>query len=349
MEYAMHRTDPICPDLTRVFDLLQGSLICRSLRGALSHSFGRLVRSDGSPLAAHEVIANCRESLALEEEEASLPAQRLLDPLCAVEDAGQLLAAAAGRYVRATRFLLPWLHGFACAVADCAKGRPVFLFLRDGLAFWPALRALSQPTRFLFHTRARQRAGEPPLVQRGHGGFRAATRADLEGALLVDAGLYGRLLEQMIRTGLCGGKPAVLFLGSRNPHIAGWLNVRLGPYLLGLPEHGRIIIRLVDTVEALLKPLRPTTEGAFQPREADLLSCCCSAAFARASFRYSRRRGRKPAPIGACLTALRAAHQDPQAWLLSRAVPKWSGAEEFLARWSAGPLPPMDRLCGSAL
>jgi hypothetical protein len=141
----------------------------------------------------------------------------------------------------------------------------------------------------------------------------------------------------------------VLFLGSRNPHIAGWLNVRLSPYLLGRPESGRIIIRLVDTVEALLKPLRPATESAPEPREADLLSCCCFAAFARASFRFSRRRGRKPVPIRECLAALRAADRDPEAWFLPGEVPKWPGAEEFLARWSAGPLPPMDRLCGAAL
>jgi hypothetical protein len=348
MECAMQRSVLTGSCLPAVFDLLHRSLTRRSLRGVLWDCLGHLVELDGGPLAVREVIANCHTSLALEAEGASLPAQRLLDVLGTVEDLDQMLAAAAGRYVRATRFLLPWLHSFACAVADCAKGRPVLLFLRDGLAFWPALRALGQSTRWLFHTRARQRAGEPPLIQRGRL-FDTATPADLDGALLVDVGLYGFLLAQMIQTGLCGGKPSVLFLGSRNPHIAGWLNIRLAPHLLGRPEHGRIIIRLVDTVEALLKPLHPTTQGSLQLRQADVLSCCCFAAFARASFRYSRRRGRKPASIVECLTALRAAHRDPEAWLLPSAVPTWPAGQEFLAHWSAGPLPPMDRLCGAAL
>jgi hypothetical protein len=331
------------------FRALRQGLSKRSISGLVATSLGHVGRPPRGPIAASELVRRFRATTGAEEEGACTPAGQLAAGLPLEGEAEEILTQAAKRYVRSTRFLFPWLHDFACAVSRVAGGRTVYLFLRDGLAFWPALRAIGQPTRFLFYTRAHRRAGQLPLVRTSSGRFVPVSREELDAGVLVDAGLYGTLIEQMIRSGCCGERPWVLFLGSRNPNITGWLNVLLGRWMLRNPDRAAILIRLVDSVESLLKPFRPAAEGERIPVEADPASFCCYAAFARASYLFSRRIGRRTHPLGRCLDAVAEAELQPDAWLLPEAVEKWAEAGQFLARWTAGPLPPMDRLSGAAL
>ena len=77
------------------------------------------------------------------------------------------------RYTESTRHLLPYLHLCANATLEVAakcKSNEIYLFLRDGLCFWPALRSklpnLSSPPliKHLIYTRSHFNQQRRPLA-----------------------------------------------------------------------------------------------------------------------------------------------------------------------------------------
>lgn len=300
------------------------------------------------PTEAEALLAQTRVDLGEEEEGCCGPASRLLAELPDSAPTHALLSAAARRYLRATRYLLPWIHNFAWAVKHQARGNPVVLFLRDALAFWPSLVALHTPELHVAcYSRRHRLAGVAPVIFRaGQEGAFQESPLDLNDALLIDVGLYGSLIAALLQDGWCASRPSFLFFGSRNPCLTGWVNVRLGARTNAQGEVDRPdVIRLVDTIESLFKPFRacvpsPSDPAGLHPSGA--LARVCSAVFARACYRFSSRH-EGPVPFRSCLHALEQAKGTAGAWLLRRPVPKWAGAEAFLRGWTFGRLPPLGK------
>jgi hypothetical protein len=137
----------------------------------------------------------------------------------------------------------------------------------------------------------------------------------------------------------------VVFLGTRNPFIAGYLNVLHGQSLLCASRGEPDVIRVGDSVESLFKPVRVTPEGGLT--WADPLAAACSLAFQAALYRYATRRAGKPA--AACVGCLERGRNDSGAWWVAEPVPKSLDGSAFVAAWRWGVLAPQDRICGIAL
>jgi len=321
-----------------------------SLSQVVLQSIGYLeAQGGGSRSSIEEEL----DSLRLEDESEHLPLQRL-----AFSRSNSLLELAQA-YIHATRYLFPILHLFSYSVRSLSQGSerklPLYLFMRDALAFWPCLHALQrtpeEQPRFVFYSRKDERVGRPPILlsRDAAGAFSAQLLGRLEEGLLVDAGLYGSLIHSMIKSGRCAREVSVMFLGSRNPFLAGWFNMALGTELL----HGgsRVdlgdTIRLVDTVESLLKPFR-ILDSASRYALAGPRSFTCAMALMWALYRYSASREGRPS-LQHCLESLREGQRESGGWWLARPVPRWEEAERFIADWDLGPLPPMRLLCGLGL
>jgi hypothetical protein len=284
--------------------------------------------------------------LSLEEEGEHAPAHALAH---AWAGAPVQLARA---YVRATEYLFPTLHTFSCSLQRLSDARsPIYLFMRDALAFWPCLRAIDavgaeQVKLLFFSRRALQSGGSPVLLAQGPGG--ALVEEDfrcIEHGLLVDCGLYGSLVRGMIASGRCSRDVSVMFLGSRNPFVAGWFNMVLSARVLhgGAAVELHEIIYLVDTVESLLKPFRSRGSGPLE--RADAASFICSMAFLWALHQYALEH-RTPPAIETCLGELRRARHGRGHWRVRWVVPRWAEAVDFLHTWDLGPIRPMNLFCG---
>ncbi|WP_437487590.1 hypothetical protein WME75_07145 [Sorangium sp. So ce1014] len=257
-------------------------------------------------------------------------------------------------YISATEYLFPILRAFCCSLPTLVDGRsahvPIYLFMRDSLALWPCLRAHDAlpagQLKLLFYSRSDARHGREPLLvsQRPCGGLVEEYVARIDRGLLIDSGLYGSLIHEMLQSGRCTTDVSVMFFGSRNPFVAGWFNMAQSAAMLdGSPVDLKDVIRLVDTIESLLKPFRATESARFE--RADAISFICSMAFMWAFHWYSLA-PTDPPTFSGCQNELRKASQGRGHWLVDRAVPRWEAADSFLRGWRFGPIKPMNMFCG---
>jgi hypothetical protein len=235
------------------------------------------------------------------------------------------------KYVASTRYLLPLLHHYAKTALQSAidrKSPDIYLFLRDGLCFWPSFLSLSQTLsappalRHLIYTRPLRQRRRAPLVTTGEDEACVVgpLRTMNEGTLL-DVGLYGTLIQTLHDTGFLGARNAVLFLGSKNHHIAGFINQWKRPD--GSLTSMRELVATIDTVECLMKPLQLVTtlddqRGRVDLRLSDPISFLCAARFLRELFHFDPQNHDATAPPG---------------WYLEEPIPAWKDASDFIARW----------------
>ncbi len=249
---------------------------------------------------------------------------RLLTDELRALPAGEFLRRLADRYLDSTRYLLPLLAAHADATASGMRERgsdDLYLFLRDGLCFWPALRARLQGEvniQHLVYTRPLRHQKRAPLITTGNDGTGDVEKmTPVRNATLLDVGLYGTLIQTLHDSGFLQNDNAVLFLGSRNPHIAGFMNVvgNAEGNALSVPD----IVRLIDTVECLLKPIQLVTVGDHVSlRLADPISFICAARFMSALYHYDG-----PARV-----------EPFSGWIIDEAIPAWSGADDFINRFN---------------
>jgi hypothetical protein len=270
------------------------------------------------------------------------------------------LTAIANRYVRATSYLFPFLDAFTRAALRCAtnvEAKTVDLFLRDAIFCYPSLFAheRARPLRFVKYTRADRKSKSPPTVFGLNGNGIDIVNEGFSGAFLVDVGLYGTLIASLIEDGHWQPDTSLLFMGSRNPWIAGWLNFEFGAHALrGADIDARDLVRLTDTVESLVKPFRMPLDEASAKRGpmpyfelAEPITLVCSLAFVSAMHMYVRN-----SPIASfeqCLTGLEAAKADTSGWFLHPIIPPWDGGRDFARDWRHGPIQPMIHLWGYSM
>jgi hypothetical protein len=235
------------------------------------------------------------------------------------------------KYVESTRYLLPLLSHYARTALESAATREspdVFLFLRDGLCFWPAFLAMQKSEvhrpalRHLIYTRPLRQQRQTPLVTMGDG-ERCVVEAlrPMERGTLLDVGLYGTLIQTLHDTGFLRCDNAVFFLGSKNPHIAGFMNQWKKPD--GTLPSVTEIVAMIDTVECLMKPVQLVTKmdepgGRVFLRLGDPISFLCAARFMRELYLHSGDLG-----VGAM-----------NGWYLEEPIPAWKDASDFIARWN---------------
>jgi hypothetical protein len=257
------------------------------------------------------------------------------------------LVETARRYCYHTAHLFPLLHEQASAALTTCKysnRSRIRLFLRDALVFWPSLVALRPrifeiPLDFLVFTRSLKNNGHSPIVfsDEGDGVLRRSVEVAVPRTLILDVGLYGTLVKQLDGKGFFAGDGSVMFLGSRNPHIAGFLNQ--------LRSHGestetvmqqRDVIRYVDTVECLLKPFllpaSPCSNDVFVEL-GDGISFVCSVVFLWSLYHYSVQADKFDSAESAAEALLPKLLPENQ-WLLHEPIPAWTKAKDFLAGWS---------------
>jgi hypothetical protein len=235
------------------------------------------------------------------------------------------------KYVESTRYLLPLLHHYARTALDSAAARSspdVFLFLRDGLCFWPAFLALQRTEahrpalRHLIYTRPLRQQRQPPLVTTGDGAScLVEPLRPMAAGTLLDVGLYGTLIQTLHDTGFLERDNAVFFLGSRNPHIAGFMNQWKKPD--GAASTVNEIVAMIDTVECLMKPVQLVTKmepsgGRVFLRLGDPISFLCAARFMRELYHYAG-----DGTVGVM-----------RGWYLADPIPAWKDASDFIARWN---------------
>ena len=306
-----------------------------------------------------------RRSLQRERESRQSPGWKFLHDVLTPAAAGpgadstKLLRTAVRIYLERTAYLSPILTAFTCdlhrlATSFGGQGVEIYLLLRDALAFWPGLIGAGR-VHFLVYSRDHQDAGVRPgvVLDHGNGDYRFNSMADLSGALLVDAGLWGSLIRQLLVDGYWRDDTSVLFLGSRNPMIEGWANTRLTSHLYDgedEPSDPFDVVRLVDSVESLLKPfvfLRRKHSCPPRIRLTDPISFACASAFLWALHQHLPPAQARPE----WSSSFRAIRRDPTnpAWIIRRAAPNSQDGRQLLAGWSYGPLPPRDALCGFPL
>jgi len=244
----------------------------------------------------------------------------------------EFLSEISQRYVESTRYLVALLSEYARHAVATGQRLGIdrcVLFLRDGLTFWPAVRAIDArgkgPTLgldYLVYTRPLRETHRSPLLVRGRGSEREiGPMAPLSRALLLDVGIYGTLIKSLHDDKFLERDNKVLFVGSRNPHIEGFLEVGAGAPALAQSD----MVALVDTIECMLKPFQLVTRdlGARAEvfvRMGDPISFVCAARFMRELFAFT---GSDPW------------HSIKRgAWHLEDPIPVWSGAERFIESWS---------------
>lgn len=262
------------------------------------------------------------------------------------------LTTVAQNYLHRTAYLRPFLHSFGHMSIRLMRAfghTTLANFLRDGLIFWPTQEVLmaSEARRalaFIWYSRQHADANVPPQVFRRHITGEFDTGAlDVPHSLLIDVGLYGTLLRHLLDQQRCAAAGSVLFFASRSPFIAGWLNLHTCAALL--TAEGRVdgvdSIRLVDTLESLLKPC---TLVANQLTLTDPVSFICATAFLWAQRRFAQ--AHQQDPTASCDMHLESVKRSRTAWFVTNPAPCWEDAEAFIKSWNHGPLSPMDRLCG---
>ena len=338
-------------DLTEALGLVRDAMSCGSLDEVVALVGER--HPTAAALDPTHLAARSLTWLQRDEEEKDLAfLTRIYEDMMAAErghdSTAAFLRGVAQRYLEATAFLLPLLHGVAASCLRVARRhglRSIAFFMRDAICAYPcfdALRSEWDPAaRFVLYTRAQERAGKLPEVveHAGQRTFRACEPL-LKSSLLFDAGLYGSLISSLIGRQLCEPKPHVVFMSSRNPAILGWLNVEIEAARLGGEDvDGVCVVRLLDTIESLFKPFRlPLEVSANQPADLEIaepVTLACALALLWAAGRYSSR-----GVAAAWLPAARAASRTRGAWLLPTATPQWSNAARFLTEWQHGELPP---------
>jgi hypothetical protein len=199
---------------------------------------------------------------------------------------------------------------------------------------------LEIPLDFLVFTRSLKKNGHRPIVfsEESDGGLRRRELVNVPRTLVLDVGLYGTLIKELDGNGFFAGDGSVLFLGSRNPHIPGFLNeLRCVNGPAGAVVQQRDVIRYVDTVECLLKPFllltAPKSDLVFV-EQGDGISFVCSVVFLWSLYHYSLEVVRLGTPRSAGEVLL---PNIPLAsrWLLHEPIPSWTKAQEFLSNWSA--------------
>jgi hypothetical protein len=273
---------------------------------------------------------------------------RLQDPKLAELAARDFLIETARRYANHTSHLFPVLHKHASAaltMCKLANRSRIRLFLRDALVFWPSLLALRPrvfeiPLDFLVFTRPLKDNGRSPLVfsDDGSGVLKRSAQHCVPRTLVLDVGLYGTLVKELDGKGFFAGDGSVLFLGSRNPHIPGFLNeLRLREAPAEVVVQQQDVVRYVDTVECLLKPflLLPSLDGNMVFLElGDGISFVCSVVFLWSLYRYSLSADKFDSPHSAADLLSPAAALEKR-WLLGEPIPAWTKAKDFVANWSA--------------
>jgi hypothetical protein len=272
---------------------------------------------------------------------------RLQDPKLAELPARDFLIETARRYASHTSHLFPVLHKHASAaltMCKLANRSRIRLFLRDALVFWPSLLALRPqvceiPLDFLVFTRPLKDNGRSPLVfsDDGDGVPQCCAEQWVPRTLVLDVGLYGTLVKELDGKGFFAGDGSVLFLGSRNPHIPGFLNeLRLRDAPAEVVVQQQDVVRYVDTVECLLKPflLLPSPDGNMVFLElGDGISFVCSVVFLWSLYRYSLGADKFDRADSAADLLSPAALENR--WLLGEPIPAWTKAKDFVANWSA--------------
>lgn len=282
---------------------------------------------------------------------------RMIEPEIARLDGRGFVLEVVRRYLKSVSYLYPLLSGFSyltLKLANSLDQRPLYLFLRDALVFWPALYSLREKMgdaqmNFMIYTRSLSKSGMPPLIheEADRGKFRLARTSRIRG-MLVDVGLYGTLVMKLERDGYIGSGSSAYFLGSRNPNIAGFLNQILQqpdattPHLADPLE----IVKAIDTIECLLKPflinsLRINQRFTVLLGLCDFISFVCFCAFSRELFAFTQKRQLDDAGIRKDLDF---AEPGEGSWYLNNPIPAWTGAPGFLKRWNAPNLVGSERI-----
>jgi len=351
--------------LVSVLGLVRECLTLPTTEAVVDRGIQYLERHGASICAPEEMSADTLAWLARDEEEVHLASlTRLYVSMMRAEMAGRksprsFLHGVAARYVRATEYLFPILHQFSATACHLTQmlDLPAYLFLRDALMFWPPALSLSNdgaPFHLLLYTRDQERTGAPPrVVDTSADSLIELPAADLSRALLVDAGLYGSLISSLISQGRCSPETAVLFLGSRNPFLAGWLNIHLTARMFaGTATDLSDVVCVVDTVESLFKPFRMplTTEekgGQTTIELAEPVTMMCSLVFLWSLYQFSlTERLRSTSNVEHALEGLARTKASLEPWFLFQPIPKWQAAHDFISTWRFGPLAPMHTICG---
>ncbi|MEO7329183.1 MAG: hypothetical protein ABI193_11435 [Minicystis sp.] len=267
------------------------------------------------------------------------------------------------RYLRATEYLLPLLHHFSKAIVFLAldqKRSSISLFLRDAFFFWPPLAAHAPfgslpPIHFVRYTRQDQRRDNNPrvVVQVAPGVFEAQGKPDFTNTLAADVGLYGTLVSALFAHQHFPRDIGVLFMVTRNPHLAGWLNFQQGAFLFsGKAVHFPDLVNVADTIESLFKPFcmpqRPETAAenpAVDVELSEIVTLCAASAFIWAVHRFSKREWvKKRTSVTDCLKDLLDAKTEAGSWYMHAPVTPWAGGPKFLGDWSHGFVSPMDNI-----
>jgi hypothetical protein len=273
------------------------------------------------------------------------------------------LADVAARYLDATKYLLPLLHHFARAVAFLALDQErssITLFLRDAFFFWPPLTAHascnpSPPIQFVRYTRDDQRLGNDPYVLREvrPGVFSTESSPSLTNTLAADVGLYGTLISALFDHEHYTHDIGVLFMVTRNPHLAGWLNFQLGAsYFLGRSVSFPDLVNVADTIESLFKPFQMPIRNngtADDPNSdielSEIVTLCASVVFIWAAHRFSLTELAENKTTAAdCLARLSEAKSAAGSWYMHTPVTSWPPGPDFLGSWSHGFTSPMDSI-----
>ncbi|MBR1240331.1 hypothetical protein JQ620_09355 [Bradyrhizobium sp. AUGA SZCCT0274] len=160
--------------------------------------------------------------------------------------------------------------------------------------------------------------------------------------ILVDTGLYGTLVKPILASKALPD-PAVVFLASKNPHIAGYLNGLEAPCDPGRRSPlGRVSELFCDVLEnwPKLYTRAELCEGArLAPRAR--LTDPVSATAAFALYRMAAKQARacdliRLDPSGALD---RFAHR-LEGHVLAERLPRWTHADRWHAAWTLGPVPP---------
>ncbi len=269
------------------------------------------------------------EQLAEEHEGSYTPLRVLPDTTSPLE-----LAQA---YLEATAPLLPVIDSFVNAALDIHRahcsGQGLYLFLRDALCFWPAIqhhRELGNhvDVRFVAYSRRQAKRRENlRVVHNPKNGVLVDAPSDtrIEDGLSLDVGLYGTLVETLTKTGQLDPRARTLFMCSRNPYIAGWVNTS--------GRDSDEIVRIADTIESLFKPFR-WVDGGVELTESTALVCALAFQWSLARFAQEQRGQWNLARALASLDEARASGRN--IWFLHQAIPTWGGASAFVEGWSLG-------------
>lgn len=356
-------------NLSRLLTFLLKVMQEESLESALQKCLLFLGEREWNPIEARSQLL---QDLKRDQKEEFLysPVENFLTPDANVAldsfNKYEFLLHTALKYLNQTEYLLPLLHCFAQSIMSLSSefnNGPIHLLLRDGVAFWPSLLAINEKTKIneieipvylVSYARPHRNFNWPPLIyqQTQDQYFFSSLAKQSNNGTLIDVGIYGSLIQDLINKGYFSKDCAVIFLGSRNPFITGWINKLLGAEIMMksascayLPD----IIRIVDTLESLLKPFHFGPHG--EVRLSNPIAFVCSALFLRAAYRFSQHiilNQQKIDPIE-CLKLVNTHLRSQKEWAVGNVVPRWSEAERFVQSWALGPLFPMNQLSGFSL